>query len=201
MMRALIDRRLALAVSGAVLLCAAGAALVAASRHASADANRQLVAARAARAQAHERLASIAQDERAMTERMDVYRKLAEMNILGAERRLDWTESIARIRERRQLPELRYEIAPRRSLQSMPGAPGRVESFASRMQLELGLLHEGDLLGFLRDLRASGNAYYAVNHCAISRAAAVTPAAMLAPRLRAACEIDLITLQDGGSRS
>lgn len=201
MMRALIDRRLALALSGAVLLCAAGAALVAASRYASADANRQLLAARAERAQAHERLASIAQDERAMTERMDVYRKLAEMNILGAERRLDWTESIARIRERRRLPELRYEIAPRRSLQSMPGAPGRVESFASRMQLELGLLHEGDLLGFLRDLRASGNAYYAVNHCAIARAAAVRPAAMLAPRLRAACEIDLITFQDGGSRS
>ncbi len=201
MMRALIDRRLALALSGAVLLCAAGAALVAASRHASADANRQLLAARAERAQAHERLASIAQDERAMTERMDVYRKLAEMNILGAERRLDWTESIARIRERRQLPELRYEIAPRRSLQSMPGAPGRVESFANRMQLELGLLHEGDLLGFLRDLRASGNAYYAVNQCAIARAAAPAPAAGLAPRLRAACEIDLITLQDGGSRS
>ncbi len=200
-MRTLLDRRLVLAVSGAVLLCAAGAALVAASRHASADANRQFLAARAERAQAHERLARIAQDEREMTARMDIYRKLAQLNILGAERRLDWTESIARIRERRRLPELRYEIAPRRSLQSVPGAPGRVESFASRMKLELGLLHEGDLLGFLGDLRASGNAYYAVNQCAIARAAVLTPAAALAPRLRATCELELITLQEGDSRS
>lgn len=201
MMRPLIDRRLALALTGAVLLCAAGAALVAASRHVSADANRQLLAARAERAQAHERLAGIARDEREMTQRLEVYRKLAALNILGAERRLDWTESIARIRERRRLPELRYEIAPRRPLQSIAGAPGRVESFASRMKLELGLLHEGDLLGFLGDLRASGNAYYAVNQCAIARAAAATVAAVLAPRLRATCEIDLITLQDGGSRT
>ena len=201
MMRTLIDRRLMLTVIGAVLLCAAGAALVAASRHELADANRQLLAARAERAQAHARLAGIAQDEREMTERMDVYRKLVDLNILGAERRLEWTESIGRVGKRRQLPELRYEISPRRSLQSLSGAPGHVESFASRMKLELGLLHEGDLLGFLGDLRASGNAYYAVNQCAIARAAAPAPAAGLAPRLRAVCEIDLITLQVGDSRS
>jgi len=35
--------------------------------------------------------------------------------------------------------------------------------------VELALLHEEDLLRFLADLRASGNAYYSVKQCLITR--------------------------------
>lgn len=198
MTRAAIRRRLVPAA--AVLLAVAGTALVVAVRHESADAGRQLVAARAERAQAQERLARIAQDERETMARIGLYRRLAQLSIIGAERRLEWSETIARIRERRALAELRYQIAPRQLIASLPGRPGSVESFASTMKVELGLLHEGELLGFLDDLRASGNAYYAVNRCSMTRIAAAVSGASQ-PRLRVVCEIDLITLQEGGSRS
>jgi len=197
----MLNRKLLPAVAVAALLAAAGATLVVAARQGLAGANQQLVAARSERAQAREQLARIAQDERDVRERADLYRRLVELHIVGAERRLEWTESLARIREQRQLTELRYQIAPRRLLQSLPGKPGNVDSYASTMKIELGLLHEGDLLRFLEDLRASGNAYYAVNQCSIARSAPAAPGARLAPRLRAACEIDLITIHDGGSRT
>lgn len=192
------NRNLLLAAAGAALLAAAGATLVVAAHQGLARANQQLVAARSERAQAREQLARIAQDEREVRERADLYRRLVELHIVGAERRLEWTEALARIREQRQLPELRYQIAPRKLLLSLPG---NVDSFASTMKIELGLLHEGDLLRVLEDLRAAGNAYYAVNQCSIVRSAPAAPVATLAPRLRAACEIDLITIQDGGSRA
>jgi len=197
----MLNRRLVPAAAIAALLAAAGATLIVAAREGLARANQQLVAARAERAQAREQLTRIAQDGRALRERADLYRRLVELRIVGTERRLEWTESLARIREQRQLPELRYRIAPRRLLHSLPGKPGSVDSFVSTMKIELGLLHEGDLFRFLEDLRASGNAYYAVNQCSIARSAAATAGATLAPRLRAACEIDLITIHDGGSRT
>lgn len=197
----MLDRRLLPVAIVAALLAAAGATLVVMARQGLAIGNQQLVAARAERAQAREQLARIAQDEQEVSERADLYRRLVELHVIGAERRLEWTESLARIREQRQLEELRYQIAPRRLLQSLPGKPGNVESYASTLKIELALLHEGELFRFFEDLRASGNAYYAVNQCAIARNAPAVPGAALAPRLRVACEIDLITIQDGGSRT
>jgi hypothetical protein len=69
------------------------------------------------------------------------------------------------------------------------------------MKVDLALLHEGDLLRFLNDLRESGNAYYAVRRCALSRTGAAPTGIGLAPRLRADCEIDLITILDRAAKS
>lgn len=190
MSRTAIDRSLVTAILGSVFLALAGAAPVAVIRHEIADANRDFAAAGAERARAEERLRKVAQDEREIAERARLYRRLVALNILGAERRLEWFEAIARIREARRLGELRYQVAPRRPLESLPGKPGRVESFASRMKLDMELLHEGELLRILGDLRASGYAYHSVNRCTIARKA---------PGLQASCEIDFITLQDEGS--
>jgi hypothetical protein len=67
--------------------------------------------------------------------------------------------------------------------------------------VELALLHEGDLLNFLADLRESGNAYYSIKHCSLSRTGAAPATAGLAPRLRAECEIDLITIIDRAAKT
>ena len=63
------------------------------------------------------------------------------------------------------------------------------------------LLHEGDLLGFLHDLRESGNAYYAVRRCAIARTGQAPTGTNIVPRLRAECDIDLITIVDRGAKA
>jgi hypothetical protein len=84
---------------------------------------------------------------------------------------------------------------------SLPGKPAGVEFYASTMRVDLALLHEEDLLRFLADLRASGNAYYAVRRCAMTRSGAAAAALNITPRLRGDCTIDLITIVDRAAKS
>jgi hypothetical protein len=108
---------------------------------------------------------------------------------------------MARIRTARELPDLRYRVERQQPLKTVPGKPANVEFYASTMHVTLALLHEGDLLDFLGDLRASGNAYYAVRSCSLGRTGQPAAVAGLSPRLRAECEIDLITILDRAAKA
>lgn len=184
-----------------VLLVGAGVALIWWSKQILVGANRQLAAVSAERAQNTERLLRIADEEREVKEKLAVYRRLKGLGILGRERRLEWADAIKRIRSQRGLIDLRYRVAPQKSLVSVAGKPGSIDFYASTMKVNLSLLHEEDLFGFLDDLRASGNAYYAVKRCTLSRTGVPPTAANLAARLRAECDIDLITIVDQGAKS
>lgn len=184
-----------------VLLVGAGAALIWWSKQILVGANRQLTAVSAERAQNTERLLRIADEEREVKEKIAVYRRLKGLGILGRERRLEWADAIKRIRSQRGLIDLRYRVQPQKPLVSVAGKPGSIDFYASTMKVNLSLLHEEDLFGFLDDLRASGNAYYAVKRCTLSRTGVPPTAANLAARLRAECDIDLITIVDQGAKS
>ena len=141
-----------------VLLVGAGIALIWWSKQILVGANRQLAAVSAERAQNTERLLRIADEEREVKEKIAVYRRLKDLGILGRERRLEWADAIKRIRSQRGLIDLRYRVEPQRALVSVPGNPGTIDFYASTMKVNLALLHEEDLFGFLNDLRSSGNA-------------------------------------------
>ena len=160
----------------------------------------RLTAAKAERTQSVERLARIAEEEREVKEKLDVYQQLKRLNVLGEERRLEWADAIARIRTQRELLDLRYRVERQQLLTSAAGKPANVDFFASTMRVDLALLHEEDLLRFLADLRESGNAYYSVRRCAIQRTGQAATGAGLTPRLRAECEIDLITIMDRAAK-
>jgi hypothetical protein len=187
---------LATPITLAALLLAAGAALIWSAGDALRGAERQLAVAQLERRQATERVARLAEEEREVREKTDLYRRLKELHILGEERRLDWADAIARIRTQRGLLDVRYLVERQRLLTSAAGKPGNVDFYASTMKVELALLHEEDLLRFLADLRQSGNAYYAVKKCALTRNAQAPSGAAMTPRLRAECDIDLITIVD-----
>jgi hypothetical protein len=95
---------------------------------------------------------------------------------------------------------VRYRIERQKLLSSMPGKPASVDFFASSMRVDLQLLHEEDLLRFLADLRASGNAYYAVKKCTITRTGQAVGGIAMTPRLSASCDIDLITVVDRAAK-
>jgi hypothetical protein len=192
---------LVLPILAFVLLVGAGVALIWWSKQILVGANRQLAAVSAERAQNTERLLRIADEEREVKEKLAVYRRLKGLGILGRERRLEWADAIKRIRSQRGLIDLRYRVQPQKPLVSLAGKPGSIDFYASTMKVNLSLLHEEDLFGFLDDLRASGNAYYAVKRCTLSRTGVPPTAANLAARLRAECDIDLITIVDQGAKS
>ena len=194
-------KRLVLPTLALVLLVGAGVALIWWSKQVLVGAKRQLSIVSAERAQNTERLLRIADEEREVKEKIAVYRRLKDLGILGRERRLEWADSMKRIRSDRGLIDLRYRVEPQKALVSVAGKPGSIDFYASTMKVSVALLHEEDLFGFLTELRNSGNAYYAVKRCTLSRTGVPPTAANLAARLRAECDIDLITIIDQGAKS
>lgn len=193
-------RRLAGPVAAALAFVVLGAALIWSSGSALRIAQSQLAAAQGERRQNNERLARISEEEREVKEKIDLYQRLKQLNILGEERRLEWADAIARIRKERELLDLRYVVERQRLLASLPGKPASVDFYASTMKVELALLHEEDLLRFLGDLRQSGNAFYSIRRCALSRTGQGGTGAVIAPRLRGECEIDLVTILDRAAK-
>ena len=193
-------KRLLVPLAIALALLGAGVAFIWSAGDAQRSAQAQLAAAQAERRQNNERLARISEEEREVSEKIDVYHRLKRLNILGEERRLEWADAITRIRTQRELLDLHYAVDRQRLLSSAPGKPANVDFFASTMKVDLALLHEEDLLRFLADLRDSGNAFYAVRKCALARTGQAITGATMTPRLRADCEIDLITVIDRGAK-
>ncbi len=184
----------------ALALLGAGIALIWSTGETLRGARQQLAAAQSERMRNGERLARIAEEEREVKEKIAVYQQLKQLNILGEERRLEWADAMTRIRAQRELLDMRYRVERQKLLVSLPGKPANVDFYASTMKLELALLHEDDLLRFLADLRNSGNAYYAVKKCALSRTGSAATGSGLVPRLRAECDIDLITVLDRAAK-
>jgi hypothetical protein len=182
----------------ALVLCGGG--LIWFASGAKKAAQLELAAARTERQQNSERLARIAEEEREVKEKLEVYQQLKRLNILGEEKRLEWADAITRIRSQRELLDLRYRVDRQKLLSSLPGKPGNVDFFTSTMSVELALLHEEDLLRFLSDLRESGNAYYSVKQCSLTRSGQVATGTTITPRLRGECRIDLVTLMDRGAK-
>jgi hypothetical protein len=193
-------RRLAGPVAAALAFVVLGGTLIWSSGGALRMAQAQLAAAQGERRQNNERLARISEEEREVKEKIDLYQRLKQLNILGEERRLEWADAIARIRKERELLDLRYVVERQRLLASLPGKPANVDFYASTMKVELALLHEEDLLRFLADLRQSGNAFYSIRRCALSRTGQTGTGVAIAPRLRGECEIDLITILDRAAK-
>jgi hypothetical protein len=194
-------KRLALPLVIALALAAFGVLLIKLASDSRREANERLAAARAERNQSAERLARIAEEEREVKAKLDVYQQLTQLRVLGEERRLEWADAIARIRTQRELLDLRYRVERQQPLISVPGKPANVDFFASTMTVNMALLHEEDLLRFLADLRASGNAYYSVKRCLVARSGQAATGTTLTPRLRADCSIDLITIMDRAAKS
>jgi len=184
---------LALLIAGGVLIWSANQSLT--------TTKRELTVAQGERRQNAERLARIAEEEREVKEKLDVYQQLRALRILGEERRLEWADAVTRIRSERELLDVRYRVERQKLLTSAPGKPGSVDFYVSTMKVELALLHEEDLLRFLADLRNSGNAYYAVQRCAVLRTGQAATGGGITPRLRADCDIDLITIIDRAAKS
>lgn len=193
-------KRLAVPLAIAVALLGAGLFLAQWAGDSLAAARRSLAVAQNERRESTERLARIAEEEREVNQKLDVYQRLRGLHILGEERRLEWADAISRIRKERELLDLRYRVQRQKLLYSAAGKPANVDFYGSTMRVDLALLHEEDLLRFLSDLRRSGNAYYSIQRCSMARISQAPSGTNIAARLSANCEIELITIVDWAAR-
>ncbi len=179
---------------------AAGAAMILASRHlvqAAETAHRQLAAQQG---DLRTRISRAREEEADLRDRIALFNQLRTRGIIGQEERLDWVEQIARIKAKRRLLDLQYELSPQHAvddtLLSAGPTAGEYEFMASTMKLKMTLLHEDDLLGFLDDLRSAVHARLLVRECTIDRSVPSQDPSGLAGQLRAACTIEWITLRE-----
>lgn len=98
------------------------------------------------------------------------FRALQRKGVIGEERRLEWVEALQRLHKQLKLPAFKFEITPIRKIHtdSMEGG-GAISIYASLMELEFGLLHEGELFAFLAGLRAEQVGLFEVRNCRLER--------------------------------
>ncbi len=151
------------------------------------------------RAEMQAKLASASEEEREIKASLQQYQVLAARGIIGEEKRLDWVDTVTAIKNERRLFNIGYSIAPQTEL-AYPGfsTGGSVKFMVSRVKMNLQLLHEEDLLNFIDDLARRSKPYVSVRSCDVLREDRGSGGgATLAPRLRADCVIDLITISQG----
>ncbi len=157
-------------------------------------------AATAAQKDIQTKLARAREEEQELREEIGRYQALKARGYIGPEKRLDWIETIARIKTARRIFKLDYEFAPQRPVDAgiVAGgaAAGGHEIMSSQMKLQLQLLHEGELLTFLAELRDSVQALIQVRSCAMERIARGNADPGNNAQLKVECMLEWITLKE-----
>lgn len=100
------------------------------------------------------------------------YNEFQSLGFVGRENRLDWIETIRTAATGLDLPNVAYSLEPQleaiRPIQS-PSADAQIQIFVSRLEVELGLVHELDLLRFFDRLELEAPGLMKVDRCDMSR--------------------------------
>ena len=198
-------KRLQWAIAFLIIMSLVGGGAVWTTEEMKKSSNRAFQEATAARKDIQAKLARAREEQQELTEKLKRFQELKTRGYIGPERRLDWVESIARIKTARRIFKLDYEFAPQRRVDAsiLPGgaAAGGFEIMSSQMRMQIHLLHEGELLAFLADLRTdlhnSVGALVLVRSCAIDRLAPGSTDRGSKAQLKAECTLEWITLKEG----
>lgn len=146
--------------------------------------------------QARQRYQSSGQEKETIIKYLPMYRKLIEDGFIGEERRIEWVDGLRTIHQQNKLFGINYTISTQEEYK--PTFALNVGPFTlhrSIMQLELSMLHEGDLLTLINALKAQQTTPFIVRDCEITRLN-VAVSNNLVPNMRANCELDWFTIRE-----
>ncbi len=127
------------------------------------------------------------------------FQELERQGIIGRERRLDWIENLSRADENLKLPKLAYSINTQEPFSAeFPLAGGAYELYASKMNLDLGLLHGQDLFNLLSWLDEGAQGLYSVDACALVRRRD-DPGSPRQAHLTSTCQLRWFTIRKPGN--
>jgi len=119
---------------------------------------------------AREKFRTIDEEEAMIATYYPQFQELERQGIIGPERRLDWIENLSQADENLKLPKLAYYIDTQEPFTAeFPLAGGAYELYASKMDLQLGLLHGQDLFNLLSWLDDGAQGLYSVAACDLKR--------------------------------
>lgn len=125
------------------------------------------------------------------------YDEFYQRGFVGRESRLDWIESLREARKDLTLPRVSYAIEPQ--LQALAPvesirASDDVQINLSRVQLEIGLVHELDLLQFVAELQNKAPGLIRVDGCSLAWQAASGEQLNVAANIQAVCALQIYSL-------
>ena len=147
--------------------------------------------------QARQKYQSSGLEKETITQYLPIYNELLASGFIGEERRIEWIESLRKVHAQNKLFSIDYSIGLQENYKPsfLPNL-GNFKLHRSVMKLNLDMLHEGDLLALLDGLQEQTTPFI-VRDCEITRPiGAVINTKNISANLKAACEIDWLTLRD-----
>lgn len=165
----------------------------------------QVAAARSERDEAErrkisseQRLLKVRTEEQELRERAALYQRMQLAGIIGNEQRLEWTELIEKIQQQLRIPGINYEFGIRKPLDD--GGSPEHGYFVSPMRIQMRLLHEEDLLNFLRRLQHEAKALILIRSCTLTPLAIRPVGSTDLAQLSGECELRWITVRPPASQ-
>lgn len=120
------------------------------------------------------------------------YEYFQKQGFVGQESRLDWIESLRVIAKELGLPHVSYSLEPQRGVIAPVGGPGGVDDIRisqSTLELEIGLIHELDLLRFVDKLQSEVPGLIKVERCKMTRESSPSELSAIHSNIVANCSI------------
>lgn len=150
--------------------------------------------------QAQGKLHEAEENLRLIQEYLPGYRELLTRKLIGPELRLEWIDAIKQAATAIKLPGWHYNLAPQQPYTENPPPAGKYRIMASAMTLDLGMLHEGDLLHLLRLLNDTSHGIILPKSCNFKQMGSGRSEDPKGINVTAACKLFWITLQgDSGA--
>lgn len=168
-----------------------GSAAIVVSKDFAARARGEIQGAQSQLDAARANFAAAEEDRKNMTVYLREYGELAEHGIIGEGQQLDWIENMEKIRRLHRVLNFSYTLSRQHlHTQKIKAGRGRFDLNMSDMALQIELLHEGQLMNFIDQLRAAPRGKFILNNCAMERADDASATALL----RASCAGSWLTL-------
>jgi len=143
-----------------------------------------------------QRYLAIDEEEKKIKEFYPRFIELYDNGLIGEEHRLNWLEVLRESGESIQIPAMSYKIdSQKRYVPEFSINMGSFQLFSSSMELELGLLHEGDLIRLLKNLDNNADGSYTVSGCKFSLASREIHSNPDKPNIAATCTLQWFTIK------
>ncbi|MBS1210955.1 MAG: hypothetical protein H6R19_3353 [Proteobacteria bacterium] len=187
-----IPRQLRFAILASILLLFLCAGLLWNSRLQLTQARTELTALRTATTEIQQRYQKALAETPEIRQTLARFTQLRQDGMIGTENRLDWANALRTISQSRHISKFEFTLGPQGRLEQFDTG-GSFRFKTSPMQLNMHILHEGDLLRILSDLRNIPSAMILPRHCKLGELDSdINPGDA---RLLAECTLDWVTVE------
>ena len=145
---------------------------------------------------ARQRSTKISEDLTVLNNSLPRFKTLEQKGLIGEEHRLDWVETLRDVANELKLNKFEYRINEQKPFEGTDfTAEGNYQIFTSDMHLSMQLLHEGDFLKIMDELRSKAEGLFHVNKCEFNRIQKSLVIDAKTPNINAECNIQWFSIK------